>query len=396
MKMDARYPITVLQLTSSGQECYGMERVIVTLAKHLDQRFFDVRIACIERKKAKHSPMVPVAHSAGLKVQMVPCRGRFDWATVKSLTSLVKTNNIDILHCHSTKSRLYGVLVSRLTGIPIVATQHGLTPLSLALRVGGFIDIGSLNLCDKVVTVASRGLKSMGCALIPSRRIEIITNGIDLEEFGGTTGASALKASLGIPGGMPVIGTVGRLTSEKGHELLIEAARRLTDMGQEAAYLIVGEGAELSTLQSLTRNLGLVDRIFFVGYQRDVRPFLDITDIFVLPSRTEGTPMALLEAMSRNRPVVATAVGGVPDIVSNGVNGIVLRERDATELAQALLALMSDTGLAKRLADEGRRRVELEYSAPRMAERYASVYRECFNSHSRSATSISGSLSVKL
>lgn len=383
--MDFVSPIKVLQITSNSEGFYGIERVIMTLAKYLDRRSFDIQIACIERKRISNAAIMPAARSAGLKAVQVSCHGHFDWDTVKELKSLVQTRGIDILHCHESKSRLYGVLVSRLTGVPIMATQHGLTPHDLVSRIANLVDIGSQRFCDKVITVANRRAKSMGCALIPSNRIHEIPNGIDLDEFSGLREDPALRTSLGIPALIPVIGTVGRLSTEKGQDILITAARQLTDMGQEAAYLIVGEGPDMNKLQIMSHNLGLANRIVFAGFQKDIRPFLATMAVFVLPSRTEGTPMALLEAMAMGKPVVVTPVGGVPDIVSNGVNGIILRERSATQLTQALLTLLTDDSIATRLAEHGRRRVESAYSGRRMAERYESAYRECLASRLRRA-----------
>ncbi len=242
------------------------------------------------------------------------------------------------------------------------------------------VDAGCLHFSAKIVAVSSQAVKSMERALIPSRLIETIINGIDLEQFNGTNGKSAFKASLGIPDDIPVIGTVGRLEIDKGRELLIEAARRVTDKGREAIYLIVGDGTEMENLKSMARNLGLADRILFTGHQQDVRPFLEVMDIFVVPSRSEGTPMALLEAMLMGKPVVVTPVGGVPDVVKNGVSGIVLRERTADQLAEGLLTILADDVLARSMGEQGRQCVESKYSARRMAERYESVYRECLTS----------------
>ncbi len=382
MTMNGESPVAVLHLTSS-RGFYGIDRVILALAKYIDRHSFELCVANIAKKRVSSPAVILAALSAGLKAEMVPCRGRFDWGTVKRLKLLVQTHKIQILHCHEAKSRLYGVIVSRLTGVPLISTQHVWTGQDWKTRMAEMVDAGCLHFSAKVIAVSSQAVKSLKRVLIPSRLIETIINGIDLEQFSGTSGKSGLKASLGIPANIPVIGTVGRLEIDKGRELLIEAARRVTDTGREAIYLIVGDGTEMENLQSMARNLGLADRILFTGYEQDVRPFLEIMDIFVVPSRSEGTPMALLEAMLMGKPVVVTPVGGVPDVVKNGVNGIVLRERNAAQLAEGLLTILTDGALAMRMGERGRQCVESEYSARRMAERYESVYRECITSRAR-------------
>ena len=383
MTTEAAKPIKVLHLTS-GRGFYGIDRVIMTLARYIDRQAFETRIVNLGKNRTPDSSIVSFADAAGIDATILLCRKRFDWATVKELKDLIQRDGIDLLHCHESKSRLYGVTVSKLTGVPVIGTQHGMSPHNLTSRIANIVDIGCLRFCRKVVTVARPDSKAMACAFIPSSLIECIVNGIDVAAFTAPKKDATVKQSLGIPAMMPVIGAVGRLESDKGCELLIGAAKIITETGQNAAYLIVGDGSERPNLQSMARRLGISDRIFFAGFREDVRPFVSIMDIFALPSRTEGTPMALLEAMIMGKPVVATQVGGVPDIISTGVNGIVLRERNARQLAEALLALLADDTLASRLAEQGRKRVESEYSATQMARRYEAVYRECASHRSGS------------
>lgn len=370
--------IRVLQLTSSVG-FYGLEQVMMTLIKSFDQQSFDVRVASLEKKRLTSSTIVSEALSAGIEAVTIPCRGRLDWKAVMRLKSMIEDQRIQILHCHEPKSRLYGALASRLTGIPIVATHHNWTRDSIRTTLVEYIDAACLHFCHKVIAVSRPVAESARRALVSRRRIEIIPNGIDLTAFTATSQNPGLRASLGIPPDVPVIGSVGRLDKTKGHELLIEAARRVVDAGQGVAILIVGEGVERDNLELLVQRLGLSDQVVFAGYQRDVKRFMTLMDVFVLPSRREGTPMALLEAMALGKPVVGTPVGGVPDILSNGLDGIVLPERSASALGDALLTLLQDPVLADRLARRGRLRVEAEFSASRMAERYEDLYRRCLS-----------------
>ncbi len=369
-------PVRVLQLTSS-LGFYGAEQMIMTLITALDSESFDVRLAALEKKRVSSNAIVSTARAAGFDAVTLPCRGWLDWGAIQELKSLVEEQRIEILHCHEPKSRLYGAVVSRMTGVPMVATHHNWTGQNLRTRLVELIDAAVLHSCQRVVAVSGSVAESMRRVLISSSRIEVIPNGIDLSVFKDSQQNSELRASLGIPPGVPVIGAVGRLDIQKAHERLIEAARKLTDAGQDAIYLIVGEGVERPRLESLVRNLGLSDRVLLPGYRSDIKPFLAIMDLFVLPSRREGTPMALLEAMAMRKPVVATAVGGVPDVLTDGIDGIMLPESGVGGLSDALLRLLRDPALARQMARSGRRRVENEFSSRRMASRYEDIYRRC-------------------
>jgi glycosyltransferase involved in cell wall biosynthesis len=373
-------PTRVLQLTSS-LGFYGAEQMIMTLVTSLNPETFDVRLAALEKKRASSTAIVTAARSAGIVATSIPCRGWLDWAAIQALKALITEEKIEILHCHEPKSRIYGAVVSRMTGIPIVATHHLWTGQNLRTRVVESIDATALHGCDKVVAVSSPIAHSVRRVLIPERRIEVIPNGIDLTSFKDRDEFQndEIRASLSIPPGVPVVGAVGRLDVQKGHERLIEAARRVTDAGQDAFFVILGEGVERPRLEALVRDLGLLDRVLLPGYKSDIRPYLAMVDVFAMPSRREGTPMALLEAMAMKKPVVATAVGGVPDVLSNGVDGIMLPE-NGDGLADALLTLLRDTAFARQMARAGRRRVETEFSSFRMAARYEDVYRHCLRS----------------
>jgi glycosyltransferase involved in cell wall biosynthesis len=373
---ETKRPIRVLQLTSS-LGFYGAEQMIMTLITALDRKSVDVRLATLEKKRVSSTAIVSAARAAGIDAVTLPCRGWLDWRAIRELKSLVEEQRIEILHCHEPKSRLYGAVVSRMTGVPMVATHHLWTGQNLRTRLVEVIDAAVLHSCQRVVAVSSSVAESMRRVLISSSRIEVIPNGIDLSVFKDSQQNSELRASLGIPPGVPVIGAVGRLDIQKAHERLIEAARKVTDAGEDAIYLIVGEGVERPRLESLVRNLGLSDRVFLPGYRSDIKPFLAIMDLFVLPSRREGTPMALLEAMAMRKPVVATAVGGVPDVLTDGIDGIMLPESGVGGLSDALLMLLRDPALARQIARSGRRRVENEFSSRRMASRYEDMYRRC-------------------
>src|SRR6202034_1002113 len=187
----------------------GAEQMIMTLITALDRESFHVSLAALEKKKASSTAIISAATAAGIEAVTLPCRGWLDWDAIRGLKSLIEKENIDILHCHEPKSRLYGAVVSKMTGIPIVATHHLWTGQNLRTRLVESIDAAVLHGCDKVVGVSNSVAESMRRVLVSSHRIEVILNGIDLSSFADELQTDELRASLGIPAGLPIIGAVG-------------------------------------------------------------------------------------------------------------------------------------------------------------------------------------------
>jgi glycosyltransferase involved in cell wall biosynthesis len=376
--------LRVLQLVSSIG-FFGMERVIMTLIGAINTDVFDMKLASLEKKLTASTEIINAASSMGISASIIPCCGRLDWRAVKSLRTLIRNEGIDVLHCHDPKTRLYGLIASRMTGVPLITTQHNWTRQDIITTIVEYVDVCTLRFCHKAVGVSTPVAESMRRIFVPASRIEVISNGIDCSRFHRCEPDMKLRAALGIRPDVRIIGSVGRLDTVKGNELLLDAARMMAHRATNTAYLIVGEGVERLNLEERARKLGLSDQVFFAGYQSDVRPYLSLLDIFVLPSRREGTPMALLEAMAMGKVVVATRVGGVPDIVTSGVNGVVLVHRTASALSEALLRLLSDASMCERFANAARAHVEDRFSARRMAERYEAVYRACLVSRGQPA-----------
>lgn len=363
----------VLLLTSSSG-FFGAERMIITLAGALDRQAFEPVIASLAKKRQSSVEVIEAALSAGFPALAVPCDGRLDWGAVDRIRNLIRDQRIDLIHSQEPKSRLYALLAARGTGVPVVTTHHNWTRQDWRTALVEYVDAAVIRYCRHIAAVSSLAAVSLRSAGVPAKLIGVIPNGIDLSRFIPTPASAELRASLGIPPELTVVGSAGRLDVVKGHDLLLEAARRVRDAGQDAAYLIVGEGVEGVNLERRVRELNMADRIFFAGYQADVARYVALMDIFVLPSRREGTPMALLEAMAMEKAAVATPVGGVPDIIVDGSNGLLLAARSAELLAEALVRLLQDRSLRQRLAAAAGECVRTSFSAAKMARRYEAVY----------------------
>jgi glycosyltransferase involved in cell wall biosynthesis len=204
----------------------------------------------------------------------------------------------------------------------------------------------------------------------------VVPNGIDLDRFRDPRDTGLVRQSLGIPLDAPVIGTVGRVSEVKRQDLLIRAFRLVLSRVPDAQLLLVGDGPWMGELRELTADLGLDDRVHFAGYQPRPEPYLQAMDVFALSSRSEGMPLAVLEAWAAGLPVVATRVGGLPELIDDGRTGVLVDFGDEHALAGALCDLIADPEFSRRLGEAGRNRVESLFSLRRMADEYQRHYVE--------------------
>ena len=197
-------------------------------------------------------------------------------------------------------------------------------------------------------------------------RFEVVPLGLDLERFlGAEPLRGQLRSELGLHAG-PLVGIVARLVPIKAHEVFLEAARAIADASPAARFVVVGDGERRAALEALARRLGLGDRVSFLGWRADLDRIYADLDVVVLCSRNEGSPVSLIEAMAAGRPVVATAVGGVPDLVEDGVTGRLIPPDDGAALGRAVLEVLADPDRARALGEAGRQRVFPAFGAARL------------------------------
>ncbi|MBS0169847.1 MAG: glycosyltransferase [Nitrospira sp.] len=287
----------------------------------------------------------------------------------------------DVVHTHKYKDSFIGTLVAKAMGIPhVVRIVHGLPEPFKGLRNAKMAGYTAADrfitdwLVDRVVAVSS-DIEKVLVGRYGSNRVQCIHNGIDLEAVRVTTSREVLRRTWQIAEDAVIIGTAGRLVPVKGHATLLEATKILRASKLNVILLLVGDGPLRSDLEANAKRLGLENAAIFTGHQDHAYDCLNLMDIFVLPSLHEGIPMVLLEALALNRPVVATNVGGIPEVIAHDLSGKLVHAGEADELARALAELIEKPDTAKLLGIQGRRHVEREFSASIMAERTAGLYR---------------------
>jgi glycosyltransferase involved in cell wall biosynthesis len=308
----------------------------------------DVSVLRFSRNEVTENSLTEAIDRAGVPLYTVLERRRFDLDIIPQLRKCVALHNYDILWSNSVKSHFLVRYAGLSRVAKWVAAHHGYTTTDLKMRLYNQLDRWSLPKADRVLTVCkpfARHLERIGVQ-IPRIRIQHMP----IRRFDPPPLADIedLRERLSAGADARLLLTVGRLSREKGHaELLMAfaAARKKKTVSPNTRLIIVGEGKERARIETLRRDLELQESVVLAGHQRDVRPYYAIADIFVLPSHSEGSPNVLLEAMAANLPVVATAVGGVPELATNRVNALLVPSRNPVALELAITELLRDAEL---------------------------------------------------
>lgn len=338
-----------------------------------------VAIGIFNNHHKSNLDLMDQATKYGLETYKFDCRKKIDFKTIRLISSYVKRNCIDIVHTHGYKSNVYAKLSAVLTKKPLVSTCHNWINSSLKMNFYTFLDKSLLKHVDAVIPVSRPVEELLLTAGISRKKITLIENGINIEKFNACVDQLKLKSELCIDPDHVIIGTVGRLSNEKGHRYLIEAAKKILTVHKKSFFLLIGDGVLNFQLKEFSKKLGIGDKIIFAGKRFDVPQLLSIMDIFVLPSLLEGQPMALFEAMAAKKPIVATEVGDVPKILRQGMCGILVPPGNADAIAEAVLSLIASIGTADVIASLAYSEVSEKYSSKQMATKYLDVYKSlCF------------------
>lgn len=358
----------------------GIKNHLLTLIRHSDQAKFEHMVVCPGGGMAK------AFTGAGIKTYEMPLSTEIspvsDLSALKMLVWLFRINRVDISHCHGSKAGLVGRLAARLADVPaVVMTVHNsilhdhFPPWKKLLysQFEGFL----AGFTHRIITVSDAlGREIISRERISPEKIVTIYNGISPKQFCLGTDREYLQKTIGIPASARVVGTVARLAPQKGVVNFIRAAAELSAGSQGLAFLVVGEGPLRADLERESETLKLTGKLFFAGERQDVEKIMPCLDVFVLASLSEGLPLTVLEAMACRRPVVASRAGGIPEIITDGVSGLLVDPGDVTALATAVRRLITNEGMSRRMGNEGHGRVMQLFTARKMARDTEEVYIE--------------------
>lgn len=320
-------------------------------------------------------PLEPEVARRGVGTTRLSGAGLRDPRAVLRALRLIRAWDPDIVHTHLVKSDLAGQLAARLARRRRIITLHNTDPWRRNALLSGIYRLvtGGADACIAVAeNVAEHAAR---CGSYDGRRIEVVRNGVDLGRFAAGRVAAMDLSGFGVPRDAVVIAKIGRFTAQKDHGNFLQAAALLAERQPRAHFLITGDGELAEQIRGQARRLGLgPERLTFTGNLRDMPALLAAIDIFMLASKWEGLPMVLLEAMAMGVPVVSTAVGGVPDLLEDGRNGLLVPPSDPAALAAAAERLILDPAAGRALGAAGLETVRAGFSGAAMLERLWSLY----------------------
>ena len=292
------------------------------------------------------------------------------------LKKVIADNEYDLIHTHGYLADFFGYLVSKATNIPIMSTCHGFIKEGVKLSFYNRLDLLVLKYFNHIITVSEDIKNDFVRQGMISDKISIIINATQMDAHDNDYQyyRSNSRAVLNIKENDIVIGYTGRLTKEKGLAFLFEAVSMLVRNFLPIRLLIIGEGPQKNELVALAKSLDISSNVFFAGFQLKVDRWVAAMDFFVLPSLMEGTPMALLEAMSQGVPCIASAVGGVPQVIDSGIDGILVAPGNPKEICDAISALCADVGLRDVLSGNAKHKIAHKYNIKQWTERIECVY----------------------
>jgi glycosyltransferase involved in cell wall biosynthesis len=344
----------------------GAEKALARLLTHLDRGRYDLTVACLY---GGDGPIASQICDLGIPVINLRMTARWRWDGLWRLYRLLRRVRPIILHTWMFHANMAGRVLGRLAGVPIVISGERTMGMESGWRYR--LNRTTDPLTDRVVCVSQQvaefAVKHIG---IPQEKVVIIPNGIRLPHLAQLPDKGQARAELGLPADLILVGTIARLDPVKRLDVLLRATASLP----EVHVLVIGDGPERAQLVALSERSDLTGRVHLVGHQEDVWPWLRAIDVFVLSSDWEGMSNALLEAMGAGLPVVATAVGGTPDVVVDGTTGLLVPSRDPSALAQALATMARDRDLRHRMGQAGRERVRQCFSLQRMVEQTQTLY----------------------
>jgi glycosyltransferase involved in cell wall biosynthesis len=368
-------PVVVLDVRVVTGQGGGPDKTLINSPRYLDGTGYRMMCAYLRppgdpgfehirrRAKAKGAPLIEVDD-----------RGPLDWRVVPELLRVCRRERVAVWHAHDYKTNALGVLLRRFWPMRLVTTLHGWVEHTRRTPLYYGIDRLTLRFYERIICVSDDLYQTCRARGLPRSKLVLLENGVDLDDYHPGLSRPEAKRQLGLDPARPLVGAVGRLSDEKGFDVLVRAAGRLVSEGCDLDVMIAGEGRERYRLEGLIHSLGAGGRVRLVGFCPDLQRLYQALDVFVLSSRREGLPNVLLEAMATGLPVVATAVNGVPRLVEDRSNGVLVASESETALAAALKDLLADRHRREELGRAGLKTVEQRFSFTARMDRLRRIY----------------------
>jgi glycosyltransferase involved in cell wall biosynthesis len=348
----------------------GAEMVVFNTTRFMDKSRFDVRVLVVGEGE-----LVDRLRELGYEVDTFQFSKRYNWELVKCIRDLIKRHKIDIVQTHLARMNSYGFVASRLTHATNVMTVHGLSEFANLFGKLYYSLFG--NFSGKIVTV-SQNLAERFCSgtLVGKGKIAVIPNGIDIERFGNPIDREAVLRRFGVPADAKVVLAVGNIRQIKGYEFLINSFALIAPQDKRLVLLICGNDYfdYKKNLLPLVNRHGISGRVIFSDFVTDIETVYGVADVYALTSITEGFSLTTVEAMASRAAVVSTDCVGPREIIDDGVDGIIIAERDPELFGRTILELIQDDARRLSLGQAARRKVEEKYSIQLSVDAFARLF----------------------
>ena len=352
-----------------SMEAGGAERVVAEYTKWHDRSRYEPEVCCV----LSSGPFADSVAATGVPVHVLGRKSRFDVRAIVTLARIIRRGRFEVVHNHNFTALAVGLLASILgRARAVIRTEHNV--VRTRGRARHYLSRAAALREDAQIAVSAAVRRAhTECGRIPGSRFVTIMNGIDEERLVPGAERAAVRRELGLPDDAVVCLNIGSLTEQKNRRTLLDATARLSDI-EALRMLVVGSGPEKEELEARVSDLGLSGRVLFLGQRLDVPDLLAASDIFVLSSDWEGLPITILEAMASGVPCVSTAVGGVPEALTDGVSGLTVEPGDPGALADGIRTLARDPELRARMAAAARDEFEQRFRAEQMVRQTEALY----------------------
>lgn len=367
------YPIKVLHIQKVAGIA-GSENHLLTLLPGLAKYGYDPTMLVLADRQDRPDPFAERMRAAGVPTKIMPIRGDLAPFLVPRLVRLIRQEKYDLVHTHLLHADLYGRVAARIGRARLVSTYHCDDPCHLMQGIR-HLDRTTGKLCAAIICISKSVQAFVRSEIgLPHTLLHVVRYGLDPAPM--MPPCNSWREKLGLRRGDRLLGIVARLTEQKGHACLLHAMRSVLEAYPATHLAIVGDGELRHSLEALTATLGLQKQVHFLGLQPDASQFISEFDIFVHPSLFEGFGLVFLEAMAAARPIVATRVSAIPEIVLDGETGLLVPPGEPEALAKALCRLIDNPELAEEFGRYGRQRLEERFTVDKMIEATLRVYQQ--------------------
>ena len=351
----------------------GAENLLLSAARHVDRDRFNYSAAYFLPWK---DALVEGLEDAGVPVLCLNQKKPYDLRAVYTLNRKLRRDHTDILHAHLPYSGIIGRIASKFSPVKaVVYSEHNVW--ERYHRLTYMANKATFKWNDAVIAVSENVEESIRSRMNVNGRPQLgtIANGVDVDQLGQLSKDQGwLKGELGIPAANRIVVNVANFTPKKRHIDLLEAAKRVTEEQPATSFVLVGQGPLFDETKAAAHRMGLQDHVFFAGFRDDAREIIAAADLFVLSSQFEGMPVSVLEAMATRTPVLSTRVGGLPEMIEDGVDGVLVEPGAPDKLAASILSTLQDGPLRHSLAERAYSKVESQFDVRHMVRKIEALY----------------------